>query len=77
MKREYFCLCFVCGSESSDCGHREHELVLWWNRSTRSGARVAFFEAETALPAIEPQYWQRGYQKRLPFRAVADNQRIQ
>jgi hypothetical protein len=26
----YFCECFICGSDESDCGHREADLVTWW-----------------------------------------------
>jgi len=57
----YFCPCWICGSDQTDCGHREPGLVVWWVERSKS-LELGFTAPQTIsggtethhAPAIEP-----------------------
>lgn len=47
----YFVPCFICGSEESNCGHRETDLVVWW-RNLQRPTRIEVFTDRSIEPLV-------------------------
>ena len=50
----YFRECFVCGSLSVECGHRESDLVTWWRSGCAQDAPQAIAMPAPVVTTPEP-----------------------
>jgi hypothetical protein len=47
-------LCFICESDSVDCGHREIELVVRWKKAAQADLMRKPVQSERELPVPAP-----------------------
>lgn len=51
---DYFCACFICGSEAL-CEHRESDLVVWWRTITATVPRPEKREVKVIVLDRRPE----------------------